>query len=127
MKKSKACYVLCITLVLIFAISACGGNGSATQNESNPAGGAFTIEQIQDNPRAYLGEITITGMVSSVGSREFVLKNESNTFEVTVDFRGSQAFPQVGDKIIVDGELVENRPCCGGGFSITSTKFELAE
>jgi len=125
MKKSKACYVICIALIL--ALSACGGNGSATQGENNPDGGTFVIEQIQDNPRAYLGEITLAGIVGDANSREFVLQNDANTFEVTVDFRGNQAFPQVGNKVIVDGQLIENSPCCGGGFSIISTRFELVE
>lgn len=127
MKKAKINITVCIGLVLMFVLSACGNNGLIVQGENNPDGGSFTIEQIQNNPRDYLGEITLTGIVSSVNSREFVLQNETDTFEITIDYRGNQAFPQVGDVVTVEGQLIENRPCCGGGFSVNSTRFTLAE
>jgi len=126
MKKIKGIIVSFIALALIFVFAACSQNATA-QTESNTESDMLTIEQIQNNPRSFLGEITLTGVVGSVDAREFMLHNEDNTFEVSVDYRGSQAFPQVGDEVIIEGELIENRPCCGGGFTIITTKFELAE
>jgi len=126
MKKIKRTTVLLAVLALVFILASCTESDSE-QGANNPNGGAFTLEQIQNNPRAYLGEITLVGIVGSVGSRDFVLQNDANTFEVIIDYRGSQAFPQVGDKISVEGSLIENRPCCGGGFTLTSTNFELME
>ena len=123
MKKTKKSIAVGMALVCIVSLSACGGNGLA-QGENNPGGGTFTLEQIQDDPHAYLGEITLTGVVGSVTAHAFVLHNEAGTFAVAVEYRGSQAFPQVGDKVVVVGQLVENRPCCGGGFAIMSTQFE---
>ncbi|MCL1884667.1 MAG: hypothetical protein FWF81_13065 [Defluviitaleaceae bacterium] len=107
-------------LVFILFLSACADTDAA-------GGEVFTIEQIQGNPREHLGEISLTGIVGSVNSHDFVLQNGANTFEVTIDYRGNQAFPQVGDTVTVEGRFIENPPCCGGGFSITSTRFELVE
>ena len=101
--------------------------GGATQGANNPYGGTFAIEDIQGNPANYVGTITLIGIVGSSSTQDFALQNEAGTFEVLVDYRGSQALPQLGDRIIVEGTLVENRPCCGLGFTITSTQFEVVE
>ena len=126
MKKCRMIIVTCAALVLIFALSACGDNNVA-RGENNPDNGAFYIEQIQDDPHSYLGEITLVGIVGSVSSREFTLETETGTFEVAVDYRGNQALPQIGDMLMVEGRLTENRPCCGPGFTLISTRFELVE
>ena len=115
-KKAMKLTVLCIALVTIFFLSACSGSDDEHL-------GIFAIEEIQDAPQSFLGEITLSGIVGTVGSRDFTLLNGSATFEVTVDYRGSQALPQVGDEIAVEGRLSENRPCCGPGFTLTSTRF----
>lgn len=125
MKRTKQVIVLCITLMFILALSACGG-GTA-QGANNPYGGVFTIEAIQDNPAAYVGTITLVGTVGSSGTQDFTLQNEAGTFEVHVDYRGSQSLPQVGDTIIVEGQLSANRPCCGPGFTIVSAQFEAVD
>jgi len=106
--------------VCAFALAACGGS----ENENH---GEISIEQIQNDPQAFLGDITLTGVVGEVNAREFTLISSTAAFDVTVDYRGSQAFPQVGDEVVVDGTLTENRPCCGGGFTLTSTHFTFAE
>jgi len=125
MRKAKKIIVLCVTLVFLFVLSACGGNGNVAQEV--PYNSTFTIEEIQDNPANYVGTITLIGIVGDSSTHDFVLQNEDKTFEVLVDYRGSQAIPQLGDKIIVEGMLRENRPCCGPGFTMTSTQFELVE
>ena len=107
-------------------LAACGGN-SVEQGENNPDGSTFTIEQIQDSPLSYVGEITLTGIVGNISSREFALQNEGATFEVTVDYRGSQAMPVAGSRVSVSGQLTENRPCCGPGFTLTAMQFEILE
>jgi len=127
MKKAKKSIFVCITMLLLFVLSACGGNGDAVQEGNYTHGGTFTIEEIQDNPANYVGTITLIGIVGDSGTQDFVLQNEDRTFEILVDYRGSQAIPQLGDRIIVEGTLRENRPCCGPGFTITSTQFELVE
>jgi len=114
--------IVVICLVLVLALAACsGGNGGHAEVSG---GEAFNIEQIQDAPQSFLGEIALTGIVGSVGSREFTLQNEAATFEITVDYRGSQALPRAGDAVTVEGRLTENRPCCGPGFTLMSTRFE---
>jgi len=127
MKKVKRSIAVCIALAIVFALSACGGDRSVAQGANNPNGSTFTIEEIQDNPAYYVGTITLIGIVGSSSTQDFALQNEAGTFEVLVDYRGSQALPQLGDRIIVEGTLVENRPCCGLGFTITSTQFEVVE
>jgi len=127
MKKTKRSIIACIALVILLTLSACGGDRPAAQGASNPNGDTFTVENIQDNPAYYVGTITLVGIVSNSSTQDFALQNEAGTFEVLVDYRGSQALPQIGDIISVEGTLRENRPCCGPGFTITSTRFEAVE
>jgi len=127
MKKVKRSIFLSALLVITFVLAACGGSGTVAQGANNPDGGAFSIEHIQGDPHAYLGEIVLTGIVGNVSARDFTLQTVAGTFEVAVDYRGSQSFPQVGDKLMVEGRLAENRPCCGPGFTLTSTQFEAVE
>jgi len=126
MKKIKKIGVLLAMLALVFALASCNDDDSE-QGANNPDGGTFTLEQIEINPRSYVGEITLIGTVGIIGHRTFVLQNEAGTFDVIIDYRGSQAFPEVGDKVSVEGRLMENRSCCDDGFTLTSTNFELVE
>jgi len=123
-KKSKIGIAVCIALVLVFSLPACRGNETGAQGSSNPGGGIFAIEEIQYSPADYVGAITLVGIAGASGTQDFSLQNGHGTFEVLVDYRGSQALPQVGEKISVEGTLRENRPCCGPGFTLTSTRFE---
>jgi len=127
MKKIKITIVVCITLVILVALSACGGDRPVAQRAHNQNGDTFTVESIQDNPAYYVGTITLVGVVGNSATQDFALQNEAGTFEVLVDYRGSQALPQIGDIISVEGTLRENRRCCGPGFTITSTQFEAVE
>lgn len=124
----KKVIALCVAFVLTLAVTACGGTaGGTVQGTNNPDGGTFTIEEIQDNSAYYIGPITLIGIVGDSATQDFALQNEAGTFEVFVDYRGSQALPEVGDKIAVAGQLAQNRPCCGPGFTLTSTQFEAVE
>lgn len=89
--------------------------------------GEFRIEEIQDDPAAFLGNITLIGIVGDSETRDFSLQNESGTFYVLVDYHGSEALPQLGAEVVIEGELTENRPCCGPGFTIRTTRFDLVE
>ena len=126
MKKMKSIIVLCATLTIIIALSACAGS-SAQQGVNNPDGGTFGIEEIQNEPASYVGTITLIGIVANSSTQDFALQNETGTFEILVDYRGSQALPQVGDRVAAHGQLAENRRCCGPGFTIRSTRFEEVE
>ena len=118
--KTKTSIAVCVAIILTLAISACGGG----QGTNNPQGGSFTIEEIQDAPANYVGNITLVGIVGASSTQDFALLNAAGTFHIQVDYRGSQALPQIGDKVAVEGRLAENRPCCGPGFTLTSTQFE---
>jgi len=121
MIKVKKIIALYITVLLLnLAFTACG----ADEVEYS---GTFAIEQIQDDPHTFLGAISLIGIVGDVNSQDFTLQNGTGTFIITVDYRGSQAFPQSGDEIVVQGQLSENRPCCGPGFTLRTTQFELVE
>ena len=127
MKKTKRNIVACIALIILFTLSACGGDNPVAQEANIPNGDTLTVENIQDNPAYYVGTITLVGVVGNSGTQDFALQNKAGTFEVLVDYRGSQALPQIGDIVSVEGTLRENRPCCGPGFTITSTRFEAVE
>ena len=120
----KKIIALCILLALASIISACAGN---TPDANNPDRSALAIEEIQYDPASHIGAITLIGIAGPSPRQNFALQNESGTFEVHVDYRGSQALPQIGDKISVEGQLTRNRPCCGPGFTLTSTRFEKAD
>ena len=122
----KKIVVICVTVVLALILSACSGNGTA-QGTNNPDGGIFTIEDLQYNPAYYVGVITLKGVVGNSITQDFTLQNESGTFEVLVDYRGSQSLPQIGDVVIAEGTLRQNRPCCGPGFTLTSTQFGMVD
>jgi len=117
MKKAMKIIILCIALISIFALTACGEAHAEHM-------GVFAIEEIQDDPESFLGGISLIGTVGSVNTQDFTLNSETADFEVTVDYRGSGAFPQVGDIVMVEGQLAENRPCCGPGFTLRSTQFQ---
>ena len=119
----KKIIIVCITLGILFALSACNESEGASNSDDN----VFTIEEIQSNPANHMGAITLVGVVGTSRTQAFSLQNEDGTFEVLVNYRGNQALPQVGDVISVQGQLSENRPCCGGGFTITSTQFRTVE
>ena len=121
MNKMKKAITLCALLALVLVFSACS---SGSQGANNPDGGVFTIEQIQDDPAGYVGTITLIGTVGASRTRDFSLQNEAGTFEIQVAYRGSQALPRAGSRISIEGNLAENRPCCGPGFTLTSTRFE---
>jgi len=119
----KKIIMVCSILALVLALSACG-NGNTAQGSNNPNGDSFTVDAIQDNPADYVGAITLIGVVGSSFTQDFALQGESGTFEVLVDYRGSQALPQLGTTLSVEGQLRENRPCCGPGFTLTAVRFE---
>ena len=126
MKKTKTIIALCTALALILAFSSCAGN-NVQQDVNNYNSGTFDVEEIKYDPASFVGIITITGIVANSSTQDFALQNEAGTFVVLVDYRGSQALPQAGDRIAVHGQLLENRPCCGPGLTIMSMGFEEAE
>ena len=124
MKKMKKCIVACAVFATLFVLSACGGDRAVVQGKNNPDGGTFVVDDIQGSPAYYVGTITLIGIVGNSSTQDFSLQNKAGTFEVLVDYRGSQVLPQVGTEIVATGVLRENRPCCGPGFTLTSTSFE---
>ena len=124
MKKLKKTIGMCIAFALILTTTACGNNTQA-QGANNPDQGTFTIEEIQHAPTSYVGNITLVGTVAQSSSQPFALQNDAGTFDICVDYRGSQALPAVGYRVVVEGMLTENRPCCGEGFTLMSTHFAL--
>ena len=126
MEKFKKVFMSWAAFALVLALSSCAGT-SAVQGANYPNGSTFTIEEIQASPASYIGRITLTGFVAASSTEDFALQNEEGTFEVHVDYRGNQALPQAGDKVAVEGQLSEKRPCCGPGFTLRSTRFELVE
>ena len=120
----KRMTVICALLVMAAVLAACGG---VTQGANNPDGGTFNVGDIQGAPALYVGNITLIGTVSTSATQDFAIQNENGTFEVLVDYRGSQALPPIGATVSVEGQMSENRPCCGPGFTVRSTHFEAVK
>jgi len=87
--------------------------------------GHFYVDEVAASPHDFTrGRLTLTGTVGSVLTTDFTLVNEAGDFFVMIFYRGNQALPRVGDRVVVEGRFRENRPCCGPGFSMTVTAYE---
>jgi len=110
----------CITvLALSLVLFACGGSEDETRDV-----GAITMDEIQENPEDFLGEVSLTGRVGNIGSLGFTLVNEAENVHIIVEYRGSEALPDVGEMVTVDGTLLMARSCCDEAFMLSSTHFE---
>jgi hypothetical protein len=90
--------------------------------------GALTLDVIAEDAASYVGgRRRIVGYVAESATMPFALENASGTFLIQVDYRGNEALPELGEKIIIEGQFVENRPCCGGGFTLMTFAFTLVE
>ena len=107
-----------VAFVGVVAFVACGADAALPAE----ADAAVSIEQVQGDVSAHFGAIALTGTVANVTSRDFQLTTEAADFHVTVDFRGSQAMPQNGDRITVTGNLRED--CCNPGYILLATVYE---
>lgn len=96
------------------------------QGIHNPYGGTFSIEAIEHHPALYQGNITLTGIVGTSETQDFSIQSSSGLFYVLVDYRGSNALPALGSQVAVEGVLLPNRPCCGPGYTVRSTQFEVS-
>ena len=90
--------------------------------------GSTPLEEILSAPdyfaRSHQSELTLVGFAANIGSQFFYIQNESGTAELMIDFRGSQAFPQEGDEIVIKGELIQN--CCDPNlYMLRAMRFEL--
>jgi hypothetical protein len=63
---------------------------------------------------AFSGQISVIGIVGERGTNrvDFSLSGDGGDFVLNIDYRGSQALPQIGIKIIATGEM-NYRSCCG--------------
>jgi len=119
MRKSFKCCLFVAMLLTVFAVTACGDNIDRSLT--------YSIDALVEDPESFLGEIIIEGIVIESDTRAFALISDAGDFYIRVDFRGSQPLPQLGRRVVVAGQLTENRPCCGPGFTITTTSYELLE
>ncbi|MCL2187545.1 MAG: hypothetical protein FWC16_10580 [Defluviitaleaceae bacterium] len=110
MKKILALLTLAL---LALVLTACGA-------EETPREGVFDLEEVMENPQAFLGDISIAGVAGVSVGNEFMLLTNDGTIGINVDFRGNQAMPEAGIRIVVIGNLRAQRPCCGDGHYIVS-------
>jgi len=73
MKILKKLIIISTILTFSLGLFACGGEDVSNFGE-------HTVEEIQDDPAAFLGEITLTGIVGAAETRDFSLQNELGTF-----------------------------------------------
>ncbi|MCL2866056.1 MAG: hypothetical protein FWE25_11025 [Lachnospiraceae bacterium] len=112
-------------IVLIFSLFLFACNG--TEREHAGQADAFTMEDIQDDPDAFLGEITLTGTVSNVNPQGFALVNEAGDFHIIVEYHGTLDLPEIGNLVTVAGLLSFVESCCDEFFTISATQYEIHE
>ncbi|MCL2220847.1 MAG: hypothetical protein FWC20_00795 [Oscillospiraceae bacterium] len=97
------------------------------ENELEVTNGGASINEILSNAPYLLqsqNEIILVGYVVDVSSQFFYIQNEGESAVMKVDFRGSQAFPQIGDEIIISGQL--KKDCCDPRlFMLRAMSFEI--
>ena len=100
---------------------------TVVQGPNNPYGGTFAIDAIAHQPALYMGHITLVGTVGTSQTQDFAVATDNGQFYVLVDYRGGNALPAEGSHIAVTGVLRPNRPCCGPGYTVRSTSFEVGK
>ena len=83
---------------------------------------ALTLEQMRRDPMSFTGQISVLGVVSEEFEWDFSLSDEDVDFSLNIDYRGSQALPEIGAVIVVTGQM-NYRPCCGP--HLIATRFEV--
>ena len=100
---------LAIILVFTLALSACGESNTAARPDLS---GDICLAELVANPAAFVTDtpILLTGYVASVSTRFFFIQNEEGTALLMIDYRGSNALPDRGEEVSVQGVVVQN--CC---------------
>ena len=115
--------VLILFVLTVGFLTGCGGDRDDTT--------IFSVNDVQDDPLAFSGEITINGIVS-----EFVLGN-SAVFGIEytmrrpccpsdilyVEYIGNEPMPAIGDEVNVTGSWGEELEA--GRFVFQATSFEI--
>jgi len=122
MKKNVIVMTFIILAVVFFA--GCRGNSTSAAN-------IFSINDIQNDPLAFTGEITINGVVSELAQDNpamFGIENPARrpccpAFVLPVEYIGNQPMPAIGDEVNVTGswgdEIETNL------FIFQATSFEV--
>ena len=112
-------YVAVLALLLFaVAFTACGAAEAVHE-------GVFPLEDVLHDPQAHMGQISIMGVAGISHGNEFVLLTPDGERGIVVEYRGSQAMPTAGATLVVTGSLRAQRPCCGDGYEMHSTSFEV--
>jgi len=112
-------------LILLLALTACNGEYSAANDDDT-----ITLEQVMQDPESFVTrpprELALTGQATNITSSFFYIQCQACDCNSTlmVDYRGNQAFPQVGENITVIGQLIQN--CCNPDlFMLRSFQYEI--
>ena len=83
-------------------------------NVWKPVEGSIPLEKVIEDPGSFIGTnsqtITLSGFAADISPRFFYITNYDRSAYLMIDFRGSSAFPQADDEIIISGFLTQN--CC---------------
>ena len=124
----KKFIILAAFIVFALVLAACGTPASqeytaiAESPEDTP-NDALTPAQMQHDPMSFSGQISVIGYVGGYGRFNFSLSYDS-AFELPIDYRGTQAMPGAGTKIMATGRM-NYRRCCGP--HLIATSFEVVE
>ena len=128
--KSKYAVVLTIAVIVIAAIGIVFWSSGSSKLKTVRAGGVLTVNDIQADPTAYKGTITIKGVMAGVSDKDpkiFGLIDTSEAitckqtgcanFYLPVKYEGTQ--PKDWDEVNVTGNFIN-----GGVFVATKVDFQ---
>ena len=114
----KKIFILLTLLLSIFVIASCGAEAVQTGTDDSTSA-PLTLDQLQHDPMSFTGSISVMGVVGDYGRYNFSLSSSDADFELAIDYRGSQALPEIGTVIIATGRM-NYRRCCGPHLVATS-------
>ena len=126
MKKSMLIFAIIVLVAGIAATSFSNGESKAT-----PKSGILTVSDVQSNPNAYKGAITITGVVARFSKEDPKLFSIIDTAEAKhckstgcaklyLPIKYDKEIPKEWDEINATGRFVEK-----GGLLFEATKIEV--
>jgi len=119
-----------IVIIMAFAIltavsfAGCGGDRTNTAD-------IFSVSDVQDDPLAFTGEITITGVITEFARNNPAMFGIEYTarrpccpaFILPVEYTGNEPIPALGDEVNVTGSWGEELET--GVFVFTATRLEI--
>ena len=117
----KKIIVLLMLFVIALVVVGCGSEDMQDNTDV-----VLTPAQMQHDPMSFDGQISVEGVVGGQRTNQFnfSLHYDDGDFVLDIDYRGNQAIPEIGTKVVATGQM-NYRPCCGP--HLVATRFEVVE